>query len=61
VALEELTSADAVLEAIREYDRLGQDAFLEKYGFRPARNCLLVHDGRRYDSKPIVGSMSRSP
>jgi hypothetical protein len=56
MALEELTSPDAVLQAIHEYERLGQDAFLGKYGFRPARNCLLLHEGERYDSKAIAGA-----
>ena len=46
---------EAVLAAITEYDELGQDAFLDKYGFHPARSYLLVHDGKSYDSKAIVG------
>ena len=29
--------------------------FLEKYGFRPAREFWLKYQGRRYDSKAIVG------
>jgi 5-methylcytosine-specific restriction protein A len=55
VALSEITR-DAVLKAIGEYDGLGQDAFLEHYGFDRARQYLLVHDGKRYDSKAIVGA-----
>jgi 5-methylcytosine-specific restriction enzyme A len=55
VALSEITR-DAVLEAIGEYDRLGQDGFLERYGFDRARQYLLVHEGKRYDSKAIVGA-----
>jgi 5-methylcytosine-specific restriction enzyme A len=55
MALSEITR-DAVLEAIGEYDRLGQDGFLERYGFDRARQYLLVHDGKRYDSKAIVGA-----
>jgi len=46
---------EAVLAAIAEYDELGQDVFLDKYGFHPARSYVLVHDGKRYDSKAIVG------
>lgn len=49
-------SRDAVLRAIREYDRLGQEGFLERYGFDRARQYLLVHYGERYDSKAIVGA-----
>jgi 5-methylcytosine-specific restriction protein A len=47
---------DAALQAIGEYDRLGQEAFLERYGFDRARQYLLVYDGKRYDSKAIVGA-----
>jgi 5-methylcytosine-specific restriction enzyme A len=46
---------EAVLAAIAEYDRLGQDEFLSKYGFDRARSYLLVHGGKAYDSKAIVG------
>ncbi|MFD7645598.1 HNH endonuclease [Kitasatospora sp. NPDC059795] len=48
-------SRDSVLMAIEECDRLGRDAFLEKYHYGPARDYLLVHDGREYDSKAIAG------
>jgi 5-methylcytosine-specific restriction enzyme A len=55
VALNDITRG-AVLQAIGQYDRLGQDGFLERYGFDRARQYLLVHDGKRYDSKAIVGA-----
>src|SRR4051812_41251227 len=54
--LEALTSREAVIEAMAEYDRRGRDGFLEQYGFRPARDVLVLHEGRRYDSKPIVAA-----
>lgn len=47
---------EAVLAAIEEYDGLGQDAFLYKYGFGQAREYLLIHDGKAYGSKAIVGA-----
>lgn len=47
---------DAVLAALAEYDELGQDLFLGKYGFDRARLYVLVHDGKSYDSKAIVGA-----
>ena len=47
---------EAVLAAVAEYDKLGQDDFLRKYGFDRARSDLLIHDGRAYDSKAIVGA-----
>jgi 5-methylcytosine-specific restriction enzyme A len=54
VALSEVTR-EAVLAAVAECDRLGQAAFLERYGFAPARQYVLVYDGKRYDSKAIAG------
>ena len=50
-----LTSRAAVLEAVHECDELGRAAFLERYGYGPAIGYFLVHEGRRYDSKAIVG------
>jgi hypothetical protein len=43
-------------EAIEEFDRLGRTAFLQKYGFGEAKEYFLLRDGRRYDSKAIVGA-----
>jgi hypothetical protein len=50
---------EAVLAAIAEYDQLGQEEFLHRYGFDHARRYVLVHDGKRYDSKAIVGVAHR--
>ena len=52
--LSEITR-DAVLKTIEEFDRLGQNKFLNTYGFGPARSYLLICDGRSYDSKAIFG------
>ena len=38
-----------------EYDELGRDAFLARYGYGPARSYFVVHDGKRYDSKALAG------
>jgi 5-methylcytosine-specific restriction protein A len=53
--LNDLTSRDAVLEAIRLCDQKGRAEFLAFYGYKPARKYVLQHDGRGYDSKAIVG------
>ncbi|WP_211265255.1 hypothetical protein [Actinacidiphila oryziradicis] len=50
---------DGVLQALAEYDDVGGEVFLARYGFKPARTYRLVHDGRRYDSKAIVGVAHR--
>ena len=55
MALRELSRRE-ILQAVAEYDRLGQDRFLEKYGFGKARSYRLVVDGKTYDSKAIVGA-----
>jgi 5-methylcytosine-specific restriction protein A len=51
----ELTDKAAVLSAIAECKRLGQNTFLGKYGFREATDYILKHEGGAYDSKAIVG------
>jgi hypothetical protein len=55
MSLADLTR-EAVLEAVGEFDRLGRQAFLERYGFGPARAYFLEHDGKLYDSKAIAGA-----
>lgn len=56
MSLGELTSSGAVEDAIHEFDQIGRDAFLEKYGFGAARSFWLVKDDKRYDSKAIAGA-----
>src|SRR4051794_33213478 len=48
-----------VLEAIQEYDALGQPAFLARHGFGPARAYQLIVSGRSYDSKAVLGAAYR--
>jgi hypothetical protein len=55
MALSELSSRDAVLAAIKEFDNLGREAFLKKHGFGPARQFFVEHGSQRYDSKAIAG------
>lgn len=38
-----------------EYDELGADQFLARYGFAAARLYRVAEHGRQYDSKAIVG------
>ncbi|MGE0424962.1 MAG: HNH endonuclease [Reyranellaceae bacterium] len=45
-----------VLDAIAEYDELGRNRFLQKYRFGPSHSYWLVHQGRRYDSKAVIGA-----
>lgn len=49
-------SRDAILSAIAEFEEIGREAFLAKYGFRPSYLYQLVHNGKHYDSKAIIGA-----
>lgn len=44
-----------ILQAISEYDDRGGEAFLGVYGFQPSKAYTFVYEGRRYDSKAILG------
>lgn len=55
MGLKDLTQA-AVTAALDEFDALGRDAFLKRYGFGPARSYFVERDGVRYDSKAIAGA-----
>ncbi len=54
MALSDVT-AEGVERAIVEFDRLGREAFLARFGFRKARGYFLVRGERRYDSKAVLG------
>jgi hypothetical protein len=56
MALSDVTASRAVEEAIDEFDRLGRDAFLDKYGFGQAREYFVKRNGKLYDSKAIAGA-----
>jgi 5-methylcytosine-specific restriction protein A len=55
LALNDLTR-EAVLDAISEFDELGREPFLEKYGFGRSRGYFIEHKGKPYDSKAIGGA-----
>lgn len=56
IRLRDLTDRSAVDESIAEFDQIGRDAFLEKYGFGEAREYFVVTDSGRYDSKAIFAA-----
>src|SRR3954452_9107141 len=49
-------SRQHVLAAIHEYDEVGQDEFLGRYGFAPSKDFVLRHANNSYDSKAVVGA-----
>lgn len=48
-------TADHVVAALGEYDALGADAFFAEHGFAPTLTYDLLHDGRVYPPKAILG------
>ena len=52
----DVTSREAVLAAIAEFDEIGRDAFLARYGFGPSREYVVVENGQEYDSKALLGA-----
>lgn len=63
--LSDLTDTGAVVAAMHEFDELGRDRFLAKYGFGRARTYVVEHRGRTYDSKALAavayGRQHREP
>ena len=55
MGLKDLTRR-AVEEALREFDDLGREKFLRKYGFGEARRFFVEHGGVPSDSKAIAGA-----
>lgn len=56
MALQDISDPTAVEKAVEEFDELGREQFLAKYGFKKARQYLLELHGSLYDSKAILGA-----
>jgi len=41
---------------MKQYDRLGPEAFFSEHGFAPTTTYDLVYDKRRYPPKAILGT-----
>lgn len=54
MALTDVTR-ESVLAAIAKYDQRGPGFFRVEHGFRSSRKFVLIHEGRQYDSKAILG------
>lgn len=54
LSFRDVTERDAVLAAIAEFDEIGPDRFVEKYGFHRARSYFILHDDKFYDCKPLL-------
>ena len=49
-------SAEDVEKAVDEYDRMGAEAFFDRFDFAPTTTYDLVRDGRTYPPKAILGA-----
>lgn len=55
MAWQEINKAASIIQAMDEFDALGREGFLKKYGFGRAREYYLYSNGNYYDSKAIIG------
>lgn len=55
MALSDISRAE-ILHAVAEFDRLGRDSFLRRYGFGRATQLPPLIDGKEYDSKAVDGA-----
>ena len=55
MSFKDIDDREAIKKAVAEFDELGRDAFLSKYGFGRGRAYFLKFNGKTYDSKAIVG------
>lgn len=58
MSLGDLTTT-SVQRALDEFDALGRNAFLEKYGFARSTKYFVIRDGLAYDSKAVCGAAHR--
>jgi hypothetical protein len=56
MSISDLSSKDAILQAIHEFDDVGRESFLRKYGFAPSRKYLLFYDFALYDTRPVIAA-----
>ena len=54
MALEDITDKDMVERALKEFDRLGIDAMLEKYGGGPSTRWYVRFEDKCYDQKLVL-------
>lgn len=51
-----VTDPQAVERALDEFDQVGRDEFLRRYRFGKARGYFIVRNGKKYDSKAVLGA-----
>ena len=56
MTMAEVSSQEAVRAAAREFDALGDEAFLHEYDSGPASDRAVVIDGRSYPARALLGA-----
>ena len=56
MSLAVLTSSEAVDAAIAEFEKIGRDRFLEKYGYGSGQTFIKTSDGAEYDAEAILAA-----
>ena len=54
-------SRDAVLRVMGEFDELGRENFLRRYGYSGSHHLWIVHEERRYDMKAVWAAAHVEP
>ena len=49
-------TVDAVNKAIDEFDQIGRESFLQRYGIDAARGYYVLRAGKQYDAKALLGA-----
>ena len=58
MGMKELTR-EAVEAVIAEYDQIGRDALLQRYGFSDAQAPAFEYEGQSYDSRAVIAAAWR--
>lgn len=53
MALQDIGRSE-VIRAVKEFDRLGLEGMIKRYGGHRSRRYFLEHNGKRYDQKLIA-------
>jgi hypothetical protein len=56
VAMASSSATECVVLPMKEYDRLGPEAFFAAHGYGPSRSYELVWGGKRYPHKALLGT-----
>jgi MoxR-like ATPase len=56
MSISEIVNPESIIQAAKEFDEIGRESFLSKYGFSPSKVYFLKIKDKEYDSKAILGA-----